>query len=281
MRKTILSMILFAASQIPAYPSLSGKINEANKLYNENKREEALAIYSKILARIPDSGIANFNMGALLYKNARYEDALRFTSRCIKLFKDNIRASMVNYNLGCVKYRMSQESEDTARENALNLLKESLNYYKLAIKADTRDLDSKYNYEYVLLKIRELEEELNRQEPEEKEETKQEEEEKQETREESKEEEPEEDKKNAEEEQKQEQEEKKEEEKEKEEQKRQEEKKEQEREKQEIMEVEKDEPPEQELEILLEINKEDEEDRKKNREFITEPRALPEPEYDW
>lgn len=272
-----MSIILFAASQIPAYPSLSGKINEANKLYDENKREEALAIYSKILARLPDSGIANFNMGALLYKGARYEDALRFTSKCIKLFRDNIRASMVNYNLGCVKYRMSQGSEDTARENALNLLKESLNYYKLAIKADPRDLDAKYNYEYVLLKIKKLEEELNKQEPEE-EETKQEEE-KRETQEESKEEGPEEDKKDAEEEQKQEQEEKKEEEK-KEEQKQEEEKK-QEQEKQEIMEVEKDEPPEQTLEIMLEINKEDEENRKKNREFITEPRALPEPEYDW
>jgi len=272
MKKTILSMILLAASQIPAYPSLSGKINQANKLYNEDRRDEALAIYSKILAGRPNSAIANFNMGALLYKSARYEDALRFTSKCLKLFKDDIRASMVNYNLGCVKYRMSQVSGDTALENALNLLKESLNYYKLSIKANPRDLDPKYNYEFVLLKIKELEEEINRQEPEEEREEQKEETEKEEISQQEKD-----PRQQQEEKEKQEQKEEEQKQEEKEQEKQEEEKKQE----QEIVEVEKDKPPEQELEIMLEINKEDEEDRKKGREFISKPRKMSEPEYDW
>jgi Ca-activated chloride channel family protein len=93
------------------------KADKAFKLYTEGKYKEALDLYSEEAIENPDSPEISYNMGNMLYRNERYDDALPSYSG------------------------MSSGDKDK--------LKEALETYKEAIKMAPDDLDAKYNYEFV------------------------------------------------------------------------------------------------------------------------------------
>jgi Ca-activated chloride channel family protein len=121
-----------AANKSVPQPSQSkldaGKIKDANELYEKGKYKEALSAYTEAGAENPQHPVLNYNIGNVLYKTGRFENAVE---------KYNIASALNSsiYNIGNSLYKMKK-------------LQEALAAYKQAIIKNPDDLDAKFNYEY-------------------------------------------------------------------------------------------------------------------------------------
>jgi len=71
----IIITILLKESALGA--SVAGTVEKGNRLYQEQKYEDALGHYDRALAKQPDSAVINFDVGAAQYKTKEYDLANR------------------------------------------------------------------------------------------------------------------------------------------------------------------------------------------------------------
>ncbi|MFQ5649340.1 MAG: tetratricopeptide repeat protein [bacterium] len=120
--------------------SASKKVAEANKLFEEQKYDEANNKYRDALIENPDSPIIHFNIGDVQYKKRNYEEALNSYTKALAS-DDILLQSQAHYNLGNTLYRLGK-------------LPESILEYKRALDLNPSDEDAKYNLEYVRAKLK-------------------------------------------------------------------------------------------------------------------------------
>ncbi|HLN19574.1 MAG TPA: tetratricopeptide repeat protein [Bacteroidales bacterium] len=122
--------------QLPLYSQADKKyIRKGNREYSKNNYSDSEILYRKAGDENNHSYDASFNIGDALYKQEKYEDA-------VKQFADNTgktddlqKKSDAWYNLG---------------NSLLNSkkLEESINAYKNALKLNPENLEAKYNLGY-------------------------------------------------------------------------------------------------------------------------------------
>lgn len=137
-------------------------IKKANKFYHEGKFDEALREYNEALTKGKDSAIINFNEGTAYYRKGDYENAASSSTKAL-LTDDKRLEAKADYNIGNAKYRAGILKENNDINTAINLFKQSLDYYKKAIEIDEKDEDAKFNYEFVEKKLKALKEKLKEQ----------------------------------------------------------------------------------------------------------------------
>lgn len=131
--QSIILMMIFSAS-------LSGQgekkfIRKGNREYNKGKFTESETSYRKAVAgnrSIPD---ATFNIGDALYKQKKYEEAVRQFTDNSSMNEDKSKKAAAMYNLG----------------NSLLLSKkiqESIAAYKNSLKNNPGNMEAKYNLSY-------------------------------------------------------------------------------------------------------------------------------------
>lgn len=130
---TILLVVAFA--QLANAQLGRRKIVEGNKLFDEERYDEAMNKYRDAQVHDPESPIINFNMAAANYKKNKYEDALKELDESLKS-DDALAQSQAYYNMGNALYRMGK-------------LPESIMSYQQALKLNPDDEDAKYNIEFV------------------------------------------------------------------------------------------------------------------------------------
>ena len=151
----IFGITLFYLAPAGQAASVANDIKKGNRLYKDEKFDEALEAYNKAQDESPDSDIVNFDVGTVLYKKEDYQKAVQSLTK--SLTTENLQLeSKANYNIGNARVRQGQSQENTDLSRAINLYKEALNYYKRAIELDEKDEDAKFNYEFVEKKIKEL-----------------------------------------------------------------------------------------------------------------------------
>ena len=141
MRKMIFFLILNIFFTISAFAQ-SGhkKVADGNKLYAEEKYDEANNKYRDALIDSPESPIINFNIGDVQYKKRNFEEAVKSYEK--STFSDEIKVQSGSYyNLGNTFYKMGK-------------LPESILAYKKALELNPEDEDAKYNLEYVRAKLK-------------------------------------------------------------------------------------------------------------------------------
>ena len=74
----LLAGALLAAGEAQAQPG-RGKIVQGNKLYTEERYDDALIKYRDAQTQAPGTAEAPFNIGAAEYKKNKYEEALKET----------------------------------------------------------------------------------------------------------------------------------------------------------------------------------------------------------
>ncbi len=158
--RRILCIIIFVAALFFVLPfalaaSIVKDVKEGNRLYEDEKYDEAISKYNEARTESPDSDIVNFNVGATLYKQGDYPKAVDSLIKSL-VTKDSQLESMANYNIGNSIVRQGLIKENTDSSGALNLYKKALSYYKRAVDLDEKDEDAKFNYEFVEKKIKEL-----------------------------------------------------------------------------------------------------------------------------
>jgi Ca-activated chloride channel family protein len=142
--------------------SVAGTVEKGNKLYYNQKYEDALKQYDQALSKQPDSTVINFDAGAAQYKAKEYQKANSSFEKSL-ITDDKKLESKANYNLGNSRYMLGLSQENTDLALAVQLLEGALNNYKRTQDLTPKDEDVKVNYKIVEAKLKELKEKLKQQ----------------------------------------------------------------------------------------------------------------------
>jgi tetratricopeptide (TPR) repeat protein len=157
------SCMILLSSTVQA-ASVAREIKEGNRLYKQGKYDRALEKYQAAIEASPDSDIANFNLGAALYKNKQYQESIEAFTRALNTEDPTIEADAV-YNIANAKYKLGSQLINTDLNTAVNLYREALDYYKRAIELNENNNDAKYNHELVERELKVLLNKLKNQPP--------------------------------------------------------------------------------------------------------------------
>ena len=116
------------------------QVLEGNKLFIEEKYDEANNKYRDALVNNPENPVIHFNIGNTQYKKKKFEEAMKDYEKSLSI-DDILTQSKSYYNMGNTLYRMGK-------------LPESILAYTQALKLNPDDEDAKYNLEYVRAKLK-------------------------------------------------------------------------------------------------------------------------------
>ncbi|MCY3809736.1 MAG: tetratricopeptide repeat protein [Gemmatimonadetes bacterium] len=135
---TALTCLLVSFLAAGALASQEGRveIEEGNRLYEEQRYEEARARYLEALRKAPELALAHFNEGAALYKQGDFESSAEAYMEALGRSDPEWR-SQAWYNLGNAMLEQQQA------EGAIDA-------YKEALRLNPADQDAKHNLEYAL-----------------------------------------------------------------------------------------------------------------------------------
>ena len=132
---------MFCLPEPAGAQSARARVKEGNKLFAEEKYDQALNRYQDALLAAPEDKRIQFNVANALYKKKKYEEALKTYQKVIGA-EDLQLEEKAYYNMGNTLYRLGK-------------LPESILAYQQALKLDPNDMDAKYNLEYVRRKLKE------------------------------------------------------------------------------------------------------------------------------
>jgi Ca-activated chloride channel homolog len=115
-------------------------VRSGNQAYNNGHYKDAEIDYRKALTKAPNSQKATYNLGNSLYKQKNFDEA---SAQYLKLAQgEGKEASKENvyYNLG-----------NSLLEN--KKYKESIDAYKMALRQNPKDEDTRYNLSYAMTKL--------------------------------------------------------------------------------------------------------------------------------
>lgn len=164
----IMGVVLLAFPLQGFCSSASGLIGRGNKSYRKKAFNKALADYKQASEKIPESDIANFNLGTAYYQVKDFAQAKSAFTKSLTT-KEPLIEAKVNYNIANTVSRQAQLEENSDIAKSIKLYEEALQYYRRAIELDEKDPDAKFNYEFIEKRI----EELRKQEQEQKDQQKQ------------------------------------------------------------------------------------------------------------
>lgn len=144
---TIVFLTIFLVTTNLFGQGMNSKVAEANKLFEEQKYDEANTKYRDALVDHPESDILHFNIGDVQYKKSNYEEALKSYQTALSS-EDILMQSKNYYNMGNTLYKMGK-------------LPESILHYRKALELNPEDEDAKYNLEYVRAKLKDESEKQN------------------------------------------------------------------------------------------------------------------------
>jgi Ca-activated chloride channel family protein len=159
--KHLLSMALLIGSimlimPVEAEAGVGRDVKKANKLYQEEKYGEALELYDKALSKKPGDQMIQYNRAAALYRGRKFAKAAEAFLRSLAGIDESLEENAM-YNVGNSEYRLGEKTEKQDSPKALTNYKKALEYYKRSMRISPHDTDAKYNYEFTLQKIKELE----------------------------------------------------------------------------------------------------------------------------
>ena len=121
-------------------------VDQAMRALKKGDRDAAAETLEKALTERPDSAYLNYHAGLVSYESGDFDLAKEHFAKALALRerKDEARA---NYNTGNSLFQGAKGLRATDPEQAVELLKEALNYYGRAIELNNADKDASYNHE--------------------------------------------------------------------------------------------------------------------------------------
>lgn len=139
-------IILSAHSQNVLGQSEKRLIREGNRLYQKEQFDESELSYRRALEKDDDSPRARFNLGNALFKQERYDEAMRYFGELADEVEDPANLSKIYHNLGNSMLRMQQ-------------IEQSIEAYKKALRNNPGDAETRYNLAYAQHLLDEMEDE--------------------------------------------------------------------------------------------------------------------------
>jgi Ca-activated chloride channel family protein len=123
-------------------------VKEGNSLYKQEKYDEAVQKFQEAKDQDSDSDIANFNLGAALFKKGDFKESIDAFTQSLNTESSGLEAD-ATYNIANAKYALGSELLNSDLNGAAALYRESLDYYKRAIDLNESNSDAKFNHELV------------------------------------------------------------------------------------------------------------------------------------
>ncbi|MEI6061388.1 MAG: tetratricopeptide repeat protein [Bacteroidota bacterium] len=139
MRSLFILFFLLTVGVLLAQPAQK-LIRSGNNAYKEMHFKDAEIDYRKALVKSPNSPKATFNLGNSLYKQQNFSEATAQYQKLAQSESKEASKASVYYNMG----------------NSLlegKKYKESIDAYKMALRQNPKDEDTRYNLSYAMTKL--------------------------------------------------------------------------------------------------------------------------------
>jgi Ca-activated chloride channel homolog len=151
MKMRELLIIIIIASSLSSFSQGERKhIRSGNKEFEKENFEDSEVDYRKALEKKSESYDATFNLGDALYKQEKYDEALKQFQLLASKEQDKEKLGQLYHNLGN-SLLQSQK------------LEESIEAYKEALRNNPSDMETKYNLAYAQSKLQEQQEQEQQQ----------------------------------------------------------------------------------------------------------------------
>ena len=117
--------------------SLRGLVNDGVENYNEGNFSDAEVNFKKGVEKSPESFEAKFNLGDALFKQERYDEAIKSYNSALAFAKNDLEKARVHYNIGNSLLKAQK-------------IKDSIEEYIKSLKLNSGDQEAKYNLSYAL-----------------------------------------------------------------------------------------------------------------------------------
>ena len=151
---TLAFSILFIFGILDFNHAVGRALTTGNRLYAEEAFEKALEAYNAGLQKEPENKMLNYNAAQACYQMKAYDKA-------IELYGKASATVDLYLNWGNSSLRLGDGTEDANQK--LQHYANALDAYKQGILAFPQDIELKYNYEYVLEKLKELQNNMQNQ----------------------------------------------------------------------------------------------------------------------
>jgi Ca-activated chloride channel family protein len=151
---TLAFSILFIFGILDFNHAVGRALTTGNRLYAEEAFEKALEAYNAGLQKEPENKMLNYNAAQACYQMKAYDKA-------IELYGKASATVDMYLNWGNSSLRLGDGTEDASQK--LQHYANALEAYKQGILAFPQNVELKYNYEYVLEKLKELQNDMQNQ----------------------------------------------------------------------------------------------------------------------
>jgi len=139
---------------------------EGNRLFTEQKYDEALQKYRSAQVESPESPHLYFNIATALERQGKFDEAIA-EYRKVYSREDPSLGPWALYNIGVCQYRQAEQAIGTQDyQKALRLLEQCMESNREAMKLAPTDEDPKFNYEQAKRKWKEVLDALKKQQEE-------------------------------------------------------------------------------------------------------------------
>lgn len=142
--------ILFLTGILDIRHTVARAFAEGNRLYENEAYDEAENAYNTGLHKEPENPLLNYNAGQACYRQGVYDQALEYYQKSA----DSIDRFL---NAGNSAYRLAESIEDVNQKRQHYAA--ALEFYRQGILAFPENVELKYNYEFVLEKLKQFQDE--------------------------------------------------------------------------------------------------------------------------
>lgn len=157
MKRAFLILFLLMAA-IPLFSQKERKyIRNGNKNYYKKDYGNAEVEYQKAIAIDTSSSAANYNLAEAYYKQKKYDDAEKQFQKLTNFQTDKENQAAVFYNLGNTQIKQAENLlQQRKTEDAIKMIKQSIDSYKNTLRINPEDKDAKYNLSYASEVLKQL-----------------------------------------------------------------------------------------------------------------------------
>lgn len=137
MKKDFLLILIIALSGTIYAQSVRSLNNSGVDKYEESIFPDAEVNFKKAIEENAETFSAHYNLGSALYKQERYDEAIKSYQNALSLAESEGQKSQIFYNRGNAFLKNQK-------------LQESIESYKEALKINPDDIQAKYNLSYAL-----------------------------------------------------------------------------------------------------------------------------------
>ena len=132
-------------------------VRQGNALYDAGNFDAAARQYDAAAQALPDAAVVHFNLGNALFKQRRFDDAVKHYARALMTASPGSTGleGRLKYNLGNVAFQRALQALPHAQQARLHL-RSAVTYYRDSRAVDPQNVAARYNLELAHTLLRRL-----------------------------------------------------------------------------------------------------------------------------